>query len=474
MTRETKIGLLVGLGFIVVFAVLLSQTTSVPATGEKLPIVTNQTPANHLPSLPVSHEVVSKPSEPAGDRSVPVGLADKNASPSPAVPNGGTAKGPSVIDVVHKVVDGVASRLPSPAPLGQSPTEWMGGGSGSGTPLTGQTPAGPDGQIANVVEKKVPPPVTTVAGGGMSFGPSTAVASPRNAELPRPLPTDPGKSKEIRTAEADVKPIPDAAKAPEEYVVKKGETLTSIAKGHYDSSSAKVIAFIVNTNKDRIKDRDRVSENQTLLLPDLPADMFEAVKPLGKPGNAKELVKELDTAQGGKKAKDAGKSTKSDPAKAVAGTPGKSTQGTPESLTAATTTPPSGDYPRLVPKGKAGAPAPSVSPSPVEDRRAPTLAKNDKETVKEKTLVIDKPPTRETTGAAKYRTYEIRPNDTLGQIAAKELGTATAAGEIQKLNKNLDPKKMKPGTMIRLPAARQSGSSPDGTSARPDTSRASV
>ncbi len=34
MTRETKIGLLVGLAFIVVFAVLLSHTGTVPPPGE--------------------------------------------------------------------------------------------------------------------------------------------------------------------------------------------------------------------------------------------------------------------------------------------------------------------------------------------------------------------------------------------------------------------------------------------------------
>ena len=36
MTRETKIGLLIGLGFIVVFAVLLSHTGRVPPPGDGL------------------------------------------------------------------------------------------------------------------------------------------------------------------------------------------------------------------------------------------------------------------------------------------------------------------------------------------------------------------------------------------------------------------------------------------------------
>ncbi len=39
----------------------------------------------------------------------------------------------------------------------------------------------------------------------------------------------------------------------------------------------------------------------------------------------------------------------------------------------------------------------------------------------------------------------------LSTIAARELGSAARWPEIMKLNQDLDPKRMKPGTKIKLP-----------------------
>lgn len=54
---------------------------------------------------------------------------------------------------------------------------------------------------------------------------------------------------------------------------------------------------------------------------------------------------------------------------------------------------------------------------------------------------------------AKTRSYVVRKGDTLGSIAAKLLGAAKRADEIQKLNPGVrDPKKLKPGLRLKVPA----------------------
>ncbi len=50
-----------------------------------------------------------------------------------------------------------------------------------------------------------------------------------------------------------------------------------------------------------------------------------------------------------------------------------------------------------------------------------------------------------------YRWYTVRPKDTLSVIAGRELGGAKNWEEIIKLNKNLNPTKLKAGDRIRLP-----------------------
>jgi len=53
-----------------------------------------------------------------------------------------------------------------------------------------------------------------------------------------------------------------------------------------------------------------------------------------------------------------------------------------------------------------------------------------------------------------YRIYEVRPRDNFSTIAREQLGSETLWREIAKLNKNIDPARMLPGTKIKLPAKR--------------------
>lgn len=83
------------------------------------------------------------------------------------------------------------------------------------------------------------------------------------------------------------------------------------------------------------------------------------------------------------------------------------------------------------------APIPQPKPKPavdVDPKPAPKPAVDPKSTVRE---------------------YTIQPNDILGEIAMRELGTSRRWREILELNPKLDPKRMRPGTVIKLPARRR-------------------
>lgn len=58
--------------------------------------------------------------------------------------------------------------------------------------------------------------------------------------------------------------------------------------------------------------------------------------------------------------------------------------------------------------------------------------------------------------AAAPRTYTVKAGDTLGAIAKAELGNANAYMQIFEANKDVlaDPNKIKPGQVLKIPAAR--------------------
>lgn len=70
-----------------------------------------------------------------------------------------------------------------------------------------------------------------------------------------------------------------------------------------------------------------------------------------------------------------------------------------------------------------------------------------------------KPAAKKSTPAA-GPTYVVQSGDTLGEIAARELGSFDKWTEIAALNDNLDPKKLKKGQKLVLPAGAKSASKP--------------
>ncbi|MCE9593903.1 MAG: LysM peptidoglycan-binding domain-containing protein [Planctomycetes bacterium] len=71
---------------------------------------------------------------------------------------------------------------------------------------------------------------------------------------------------------------------------------------------------------------------------------------------------------------------------------------------------------------------------------------------------VESPADRRTLAAGP--TYVVQSGDTLGEIAARQLGSAAKWTEIAKLNDNLDPKKLRKGMKLVMPAGAKVAAAP--------------
>ncbi len=365
MTRETKIGLLIGLGFIVVFAVLLSHTSGPVPIVEPRPIAMGTTPEGLRP--------VGAPAE---SSRLPVGLSGHTPPaaswPSPSESN--QADGPRAIpaspeerpfDPLHENRRDVLADASRPE-----------SGASTSNPLRGlPRPVVLDGArrltegVLSPSSAQADASVATadVPQGRAELASATRVAPPRIV-----LPSERGQDARTDSSGAVVDAGEAQREAPadtaaEEYVVQRGDTVVKIVKANYGSASPRNIDYFVASNSDRIRDRNTIIEGQRLVIPQLPPELFEPA-----------------------------------PGFDVRGTSSDAQQASSEQLAEAV---------RQVPS------------IPTAGRAEPQI-----------------------------RLYEIKPNDTLGNIAQRELGSTAYWKEIQKLNPDIDPRRMQPGTQIRLPA----------------------
>ncbi len=414
MTRETKIGLLVGLGFIVVFAILLSQSN--PATS----------PVGGL--SPVAARGSGRLTDPS--TGVPAGRSAPWVAPGESGGAGGgigVAIGAAPSSAPEALAaGGVSEELPSPAGLGPTPI--------AGLVRADLSDDAVRSEVAAAVIRRVAPDTVREPEPTTPTDPPTASDEPDvlAAADPRQGTADP----------APTRPQPPA----KEHMVQKGETLGQIASQYYQTSKPRVVQFIMDSNKGKIRNVDSVVEGQKLLIPaELPADMFEAVASLDH-GSIRSGV---PTA----------------PAKP--GLPGRNTSGgtaqpgtgnarqTPERPAAPDRSAPPAPSPRLstdeaLGLALGGTPERAATPPQTPIRKAPRAASDG-------TLVAGQPrrapekPSTEVAVAEGFRIYEIQPKDTPSAIARRQLGSEQQWREIIKMNPGLDPMRMRPGAQIKLP-----------------------
>lgn len=411
MTRETKIGLLVGLGFIVVFAVLLSHNGAGPTSTQLPPIAQNPTDSVQPGRSPLTQS--------------PVGLADAGSSELPSTPPPMPA-GPELIDPIDGLAVDTGDELPAPMVFNQSDMLAQGPSSFEASPAGERSTAGRS--LEDAVAMVRTPAINTPE---LSLESSRVV--PPVVDPPRPEPV-------ARAVIPEASPDPDAvddsagpalaggpARAgasvetvvlapPKPYVVQKGDTLVKITREIYNNSSPKVIDFVVEANKGNIKDRHSLREGQKIVTPPLPADMFEQrTLSVGRDRSDLRQVQHLiDEISVPRRAPEG----QADGSAAQPAT-GAGNMGRP-SL-------PLGQHSGFIP---VTVDKPGTSAAEREDKPAP--------------------PDRSTPPG--IRLYEVQPKDTFSSIAQRELGSSNRWVEIKQMNKDVNPLKIRPGMKIRLPA----------------------
>jgi len=407
MTRETKIGLLVGLGFIVTFAVLLSHTTPAPPAGDGLKVVEFRQENRGL-----AHPSIGEPLAPNAVAVVPSATSPRAALPT-VEPAGvvssqrdgmGTqhqgieTQAGTVKDAVRAVAR-VNDRLDSPSGLGSA--------NNASLPRVGALESRfsrTDPMVSLESARPQPAPSTARPPVAVVKVPRSRIAPPLSQPVPKPVKgqrlrvpsASPAPSPMVELAEAKLaqpvkkaivaKEPPAKRSAPQEYLVRPGDTVGEIAFAHYGTSKPCVVDFLAKYNKKHIENKDKVIAGQKLMIPQLPPELFEQVSGFDvskiQEGMRSVTLQELADSQ--QKERQANKSLRR-------------------------------------------APQPSQPPA----------------TSNENGAQADKTST--------FRWYEVKPNDTLTSIARKELGSVAFWKEIQKLNPNVEPKKLRPGDRVRLP-----------------------
>jgi len=210
VARETKLGLLVGLAFIVLFGVILSDRASSPAAGHAV-LPTGESEGHR--TLARTDGRVVEPA--AGD-------------PTLIVP------GPSPTPVAERAAQPAEESLPAPSSLAAEVT---------------------------------PPPKRDLVGTAAFSRPPVIIETPMTGDL-----SDAGTGREDVVANAVAPAVPsESAKAV--HVVRPGESLTSIAKQYYGAGGEKQWRRIWEANKSSLKDANRLCTGQKLVIPAPPPDL---------------------------------------------------------------------------------------------------------------------------------------------------------------------------------------------------------
>ncbi|HKQ47503.1 MAG TPA: LysM peptidoglycan-binding domain-containing protein [Phycisphaerae bacterium] len=247
MTKETKIGLLVGLAFIILFAIILSE---------------KGTPQRSTASFTVADG--SKPASPLGGSEQPLGSAGRLqvtsqlppiVQPKPqqvtiAPPSAPVAMSEELVTQAAPKKDESIAPLPEAVvkALNSIPIKDESRGKSDGGALEPQsapksvitTPSLASAEKANA-EPAITPPAST-----------TEMASVAPTSPPAPKPT-PEKPPVIRTV----------------HTVQSGESLGKIAAKYYGRSTPARIEAIFKANRDRLKATHQVKAEQKLDIPDL-------------------------------------------------------------------------------------------------------------------------------------------------------------------------------------------------------------
>lgn len=249
MTKETKIGLLVGLAFIILFAIILSE---------------KGTPQRSTASFTVADG--SKPASPLGGSDQPLGSAGRLQVTSqlpPIVqpkPQHVTIAPPSApVDMSEEPVAQAAPKKDeSIAPLPEAVVRML-----NSNPITNE----PSREID---ERGTLEPQSPLKPTGTS-PPTVASAEKLNQEskMVSVSPSNPSAAAFTKTAEPPKPAIEKPTVIRTVHTVQAGESLGKIAAKYYGRSTPARIEAIFKANRDRLKATHQVKAEQKLDIPDL-------------------------------------------------------------------------------------------------------------------------------------------------------------------------------------------------------------
>jgi len=259
MARETKIGLLVGMGFIVCFAIILSKR------GGDHP----SSPRRAYPTLSTASQTPSTPGT-AEQRARDFGRnprSDSNPNAATPRPEPTVAEPPVVTP---------------PAPTGPA----------LATHDTQPPPTELDRSLANLL-------AGMQAEADELIVPQTEPAPMLKSPVERNHVTEENHTLAAipPVAHSEGAPLPDGGALPppartRPYVVEKGDTLTRIAQKCYGTSSKDIVDAIFEANRKTLPGPDRLVIGQTLQLPERIGNMAAGDKPRNPPAEAQDRAPE--------------------------------------------------------------------------------------------------------------------------------------------------------------------------------------
>lgn len=246
MARETKVGLLVGIGFIVCFAIILSNRagyreirSSLPHSASAAGMIQPQAHTATVPEQRARDYVLRTGGAP---RAADVGGEGFMRSPSAPVPRD--------------------SERPEPlAPRSNQRPEMALAGEPAPGIGAAEHPDVPIDALDRTLEWQAVPTGNATADGGLRSEDAEDVSSP-------PLKPIVG-TRASGPASGPVRTEPAPRPAGRAYVVQSGDTLSKIAKRFYGVCGTKTLQAIQEANRDRMPNPDLVRTGQTLILPGL-------------------------------------------------------------------------------------------------------------------------------------------------------------------------------------------------------------
>lgn len=271
MTKETKIGLLVGLAFIILFAIILSEKGT--------PRRSTAAPSFTLADADAGTDLQTGSNRPLGD----AGRLPVDSQLPPIITP--TVQGPSSpVMTEEKLTQAPPVRDEEIPPLPPDVVKLLNGeGADSQTEPHAKLSANPVGAADH--------PPSTATTDNPSVGTQLAKTDPGAAAIPHPGEAADSPDGSMASRGADAAQAAVGSDHPHRtpnvtirtiHVVERGESLGKIAAAHFGRSTPERVKALFEANRDRLKTPDEVRAGQKLRIPDLgPAsDQFEPVRSL--------------------------------------------------------------------------------------------------------------------------------------------------------------------------------------------------